>query len=133
MSNKKTLIALFLVNSNIRTAKRGIRLRCWGIRPVVRDIRLFIWVIRGRKWVTRPKNCIQKGAAIMCDSFFDYFLDFFDKRPSKNVAAPTARTVFVFLLNTCFVTSAIFCGRSAKRRMKYPYQSLPNGKYVQKL
>lgn len=121
------------MNSNIQPAKRGIRLRWWVTRSVVRVTRLFIWDIRGRKRVTHLKNCIQKGAAIMCDSFFDYFFDFFDKRPSKNVAAPTARTVFVFLLNTCFVTSAIFCGRSAKRRMKYPYQSLPNGKYVQKL
>jgi succinate dehydrogenase/fumarate reductase flavoprotein subunit len=44
-----------------------------------------------------------------------------------NAGAGEGRAAASYLLNSPLITNATLAGRSARRRMKYPYQSLPYG------
>src|SRR5690625_2129698 len=61
-----------------------------------------------------------------------FFLRVKNNTAAAMEAAPMISGVFFNLLsevyNLSFNIKLIFCGRSARRRMKYPYQSFPNGK-----
>lgn len=72
----------------------------------------------------KPKNCCTTERIV----FFYMFFEINHKKKKQMILYHLL--LYFYFLNIPFNTNPTFAGRSARRRIKYPYQSVPYGTYT---